>query len=57
MIGTSPVFAAGMDATGVVPGSVVSGRLGRKILWVVESSMRAPVWVSVANLDANKPRI
>lgn len=52
VIGTSPVFAAGMDATGVVPGSVVSGRLGGKILWVVESSMTAPVWVSVANLDA-----
>lgn len=52
VIGTSPVFAAGMDAAGVVPGSVISGRLEGKILWIVETSMTAPVTVTVANLDA-----
>ena len=39
VIGTSPVYAAGMDADGVVLGSVVSGRLEGKILWLVDSSM------------------
>ena len=52
VIGTSPVFAAGMDAAGVVQGSVVSGRLEGKILWVVDASMTAPVTVTVAKLDA-----
>lgn len=52
VIGSSPVFAAGMDAAGVVQGSVVSGRLEGKILWVVDVSMTAPVTVTVAQLDA-----
>ena len=52
VIGRSPVFAAGMDAEGVVQGSVVSGRLEGKILWVVGASMTAPVTVTVAKLDA-----
>ena len=52
VIGTSPVFATGMDAAGVVAGSVNSGRLEGKILWIVETSMAAPVTVTVANLDA-----
>ncbi len=52
VIGTSPVFAAGMDAAGVVQSSVVSGRLEGKIFWVVEVSMTAPVTVTVANLDS-----
>ena len=52
VIGTSPVFAAGMDDAGVVQGSVVSARLQGKIFWVVDVSMTAPVTVSVANLDA-----
>ena len=52
VIGTSPVFTAGMDAAGVVQGSVVYGRLEGKILWVVDASMPAPVTVAVAKLDA-----
>lgn len=52
VIGKSPVFAAGMDAAGVVQGSVVSGRLEGKIFWVVDVSMVAPVTVTVAKLDA-----
>lgn len=52
VIGTSPVFAAGMDAAGLVQGSVVSGRLEGKILWVVDVSMTAPVTITVAKLDA-----
>ena len=52
VIGTSPVFAAGMDRAGVVQGSVVSGRLEGKVLWVVDVSMTAPVTVTVAKLDA-----
>ncbi len=52
VIGTSPVFAAGMDSAGVVQGSIISGRLQGKILWVVETSMTAPVTIAVANLDA-----
>jgi hypothetical protein len=52
VIGTSPVFAAGMDAAGVVQSSLVSGRLEGKILWIVDASMTAAVTVSVAKLDA-----
>ena len=52
VIGTSPVFAAGMDSAGVVQSSVVSGRLEGKILWVVDVSMIDPVTVTVAKLDA-----
>jgi hypothetical protein len=52
VIGTFPVFAAGMDAAGVVQGSVISGRLQGKILWVVDASMTAAVTVTVAKLDA-----
>ena len=52
VIGTSPVFAAGMDGAGVVQGSVVSGRLEAKIFWAVDVSMTAPVTVTVAKLDA-----
>jgi hypothetical protein len=52
VIGTSPVYAAGMDADGVVLGSVVSGRLEGKILWLVDSSMTEAVTVTVGNLDA-----
>jgi hypothetical protein len=52
VIGTSPVFAAGMDADGVVQGSVIAGRLVGKILWIVDSSMTAAVTITVANLDA-----
>jgi hypothetical protein len=52
VIGTSPVFAAGMDAAGVVQGSVVSGRLEGKVLWIVDAAMTATVTVSVAKLDA-----
>ena len=46
------MFAAGMDAAGLVQGSVVSGRLEGKILWVVDASMTAPVTVTVAKLEA-----
>ena len=52
VIGTSPVFAAGMDAAGVVQSSVVDGRLAGKLFWVVDASMTAAVTVSVAKLDA-----
>ncbi len=52
VIGTSPVFAAGMDAAGVVQSSVVAGRLEGKIFWVIDASMTAAVTVSVAMLDA-----
>jgi hypothetical protein len=52
VIGMSPVFAAGMDAAGVVLGSITSGRLQGKILWLVDSSMSTGVTVTVANLDA-----
>ena len=52
VIGTSPVFAAGMDASGVVLGNVVSSRLEGKIFWVVDATMTAPVTVTVAKLDA-----
>jgi hypothetical protein len=41
-----------MDTSGVVLGSVNSGRLVGKILWVVESTMTSAVTVTVANLDA-----
>jgi hypothetical protein len=52
VIGTAPVFAAGMDVAGVVLGSVTSGRLEGKILWLVDSSMSTGVTVTVAQLDA-----
>jgi hypothetical protein len=52
VIGSSPVYAEGMDAEGVALGSVVSGRLEGKILWLVDSAMTLAVTVTVANLDA-----
>jgi hypothetical protein len=42
VIGTPPVFAAGMDNAGVVQGSVGSGRLQGKILWIVDVTMTDP---------------
>jgi hypothetical protein len=52
VIGTTPVFAAGMDVDGVVQGSAISGRLEGKLLWLVESSMTAAVTVTVTNLES-----